>query len=174
MIAVHEQGLKRLQRGCKQAIETRRALDRITKRVALELAETKEASNEAFSYLIARQKEKQKELRDWVGSLKESGGKSRALMRKMMSESVAKNSVKESQDVGALGLKVETAVTATANDTESCEKSGNERSWSNSDPRCQGNTVTIQADMMAPSGIMHLSMLSHRVGGRADPGNLTF
>ncbi|CAH3017429.1 unnamed protein product [Porites evermanni] len=153
MIAAHEQGLRRLQRGRKQAIETRRALDRIMKRVALQHAETKEASNEAFSYLIARQKEKQKELRDWVGSLKESGGKSRALMQKMMSESVAKSSVKGSQDGGALGLKVETAVTARANDTESTDKSGNERSRSNSDPRCQGNTVTSRADMMAPDGI---------------------
>lgn len=152
MIAAHEQGLRRLQRGRKQAIETRRALDRIMKRVALQRAETKEVSNEAFSYLIARQKEKQKELRDWVGSLKKSGGKSRALMQKMMSESVAKSSVKGSQDGGALGLKVETAVTVRANDTESTDKSGNERR-SNSDPRCQGNTVTSQADMMAPVGI---------------------
>ena len=153
MIATHEQGLRRLQRGRKRAIETRRALDMIMKRVALERAETKEASNEAFSYLIARQKEKQKELRDWVGSLKESDWKSRALMQKMMSESVAKSSVKGSQDGGALGLKVETGVTARANDTESTDKSGDERSRSNSDPRCQGNTVRSQADMMAPGGI---------------------
>ena len=153
MISAHEQGLRRLQKGRKQAIETRRALDRIMKRVALERAETKEASNEAFSYLIARQKEKQKELRDWVGSLKESDWKSRALMQKMMSESVAKSSVKGSQDGGALGLKVETGVTARANDTESTDKSGDERSRSNSDPRCQGNTVRSKADMMAPGGI---------------------
>lgn len=153
MISAHEQGLRRLQKGRKQAIETRRALDRIMKRVALERAETKEASNEAFSYLIARQKEKQKELRDWVGSLKESGGKSRALMQKMTSESVTKNSVKGSQDGGALGLKVETAVTVRANDTESTDKSGNERSRSNSDPRCQGNTITSRADRMTFDGI---------------------
>ena len=153
MIAAHEQGLRRLQRGRKRAIETRRALDMIIKRVALERAETKEASNEAFSYLIARQKEKQKELRDWVGSLKESDWKSRALMQKMMSESVAKSSVKGSQDGGALGLKVETAVTVRANDTESTDKSGNERSRSNSDPRCQGNTVTSRADRMTFDGI---------------------
>ena len=153
MIAAHEQGLRRLQKGRKQAIETRRALDRIMKRVALERAQTKESSNEAFSYLIGRQKEKQKELRNWVGSLKESGGKSRTLMQKMMSESVTKNSVKGSQDGGALGLRVETAVTARANDTESTGKSANERSRSNSDPRCQGNTVTSQADMMALGGI---------------------
>ena len=153
MISAHEQGLRRLQRGRKRAIETRRALDMIMKRVALERAETKEASNEAFSYLIARQKEKQKELRDWVGTLKESDGKSRALMQKMMSESAAKSSVKGSQDGGALGLKVETGVTARANDTESTDKSGDERSRSNSDPRCQGNTVRSQGDMMAPGGI---------------------
>lgn len=153
MISAHEQGLRRLQKGRKQAIETRRALDRIMKRVALERAETKEASNEAFSYLIARQKEKQKELRDWVGSLKESGGKSRALMQKMTSESVTKNSVKGSQDGGALGLKVETAVTVRANDTESTDKSGNERSRSNSDPRCQGNTITSRVDRMTFDGI---------------------
>ena len=153
MIAAHEQGLRRLQRGRKRAIETRRALDMIMKRVALERAETKEASTEAFSYLIARQKEKQKELRDWVGTLQESDGKSRALMQKMMSESAAKSSVKGSQDGGALGLKVETGVTARANDTESSDKSGDERSRSNSDPCCQGNTVTSQADMMAPGGI---------------------
>ena len=153
MIATHEQGLRRLQRGRKRAIETRRALDMIMKRVALERAETKEASNEAFSYLIARQKEKQKELRDWVGSLKESGGKSRALMQKMTSESVTKNSVKGSQDGDALGLKVETAVTVRANDTESTDKSGNERSRSNSDPRCQGNTITSRADRMTFDGI---------------------
>ena len=85
-------------------------------------------------------------LRDWVRSLKESAGKSRALMQKMTSESVTKNSVKGSRDGAALGLKVETAVTVRANDTESTDKSGNERSRSNSDPRCQGNTITSRAE----------------------------
>lgn len=165
MIAAHEQGLRRLQKGRKQAIETRRALDRIMKRLALERAQTKESSNEAFSYLIGRQKEKQEELRNWVGSLKESGGKSRALMQKMMSESVTKNSVKGSQDGGALGLQVETAVTARANDTESTDKSANERSRSNSDPRCQGNTVTSQADMMALGGINQVRSFNDNLRG---------
>ena len=68
MIAACEQAEQRLRAGRERALETRRALDKIWKRVALELKESDKKSKEVFSCLIARQREKQKEMHDWLES----------------------------------------------------------------------------------------------------------
>lgn len=96
MIAACEQAEQRLRAGRERALETRRALDKIWKRVALELKESDKKSKEVFSCLIARQREKQKEMHDWVESATKA---SREFSKKLREE------LKVDTSVGGQGLK---------------------------------------------------------------------
>ena len=74
MIAAQDRGLKRLRRGREQALETARVFSRIRRRAALEFAESSEESRRVISHLNEVQRTKERELREWVESIKESGG----------------------------------------------------------------------------------------------------
>lgn len=158
MIAAHEQGLQRLREGRIRALQARKELDRIRQRDALEMAETREASRLAFSRLNVLKREKQKELRDWVRSIR-SNNRETSFKATDQSETDMRTSREGNEDSGGAVLE-ETKldpVSQCAKDNSGelsseavglAKKPGLECSGLSQDvTRCQGNRATSEKNL---------------------------